>query len=306
MTTDTSAPAVSPARNSPWTGPAARVLAGSACMSVPAVFVKLSGVNAGTAAFLRFALAIVVLAPLALLERRRLGPRPWRAHALDAAAGALLGVDMVFWAAAIGEVGAGVTTVLLNLQVVMYPLLAWVFAAARPPRRFAVTAPLMLAGVALVSGAVGQPMPGTDPLAGILYGALASVAYAGYLLLTRLGGGRHVVLPVCTSSVAGAVVAGVFGGLWTGLAAPQGWQAWALMGALALFGQVLAWVLINPGLARLSPNVGAGLLLSQPVLAVALGMAIGERPTPSQFAGCALVIGLVWINGRRPRGAERV
>lgn len=71
------------------------------------------------------------------------------------------------------------------------------------------------------------------------------------------------------------------------------------MGALALFGQVLAWVLINPGLARLSPNVGAGLLLTQPVLAVALGMAIGERPSLTQLAGCVLVLALVWFNGRR-------
>ncbi|MQA97713.1 MAG: EamA family transporter [Streptosporangiales bacterium] len=283
-----------------------RVLAGSACVSASAVFVKLSEVNAGTAAFLRFALALLVLIPLAVVERRRTGPRPWRAHALDAAAGALLGVDMVFWAAAIGEVGAGVTTVLLNLQVVVYPLLAWAVSGARPPRRFAVTAPLMLAGVALVSGTVGHAMPGTDPVAGAVFGTAAGVAYAGYLLLMRLGGGgRQVVGPVCTSTAAGAVVAGIFGGLWTGLALPASAAAWGWMVALALLGQVLAWVLINPALARLSPNIGAGLLLSQPVLALGLGMAIGERPTPTQLAGCALVIGTVWFicgRGARDRG----
>ncbi|MFC6936536.1 EamA family transporter [Actinomadura yumaensis] len=95
---------------------------GAAFISVSAIFVSLSGAAAGTAAFFRCALALPVLLPLALLERRRTAPR--RRTGADLLAGALLGGDLVLWGASIAAVGAGVATVLVNVQVVVLPLLA--------------------------------------------------------------------------------------------------------------------------------------------------------------------------------------
>lgn len=69
-------------------------IAGSAaCTSASGAFVKLADVNAGTAAFLRCALALIVLVPMAASERRRYGPRPARLYLVDAGAGVLLGAD---------------------------------------------------------------------------------------------------------------------------------------------------------------------------------------------------------------------
>ncbi|MFC9227575.1 DMT family transporter [Streptomyces decoyicus] len=283
--------------------PVMAVIAGSACISASAVFMKLSGTNAGTAAFLRCALALVVLVPLAVRERRRVGTRPLRYLAIDLGAGVLLGVDMVFWAAAVRTVGASVATVLLNLQIVVFPLLARLVSGTKLSGRFVLMAPLMLVGVALASGAVGHPAPGSDPVAGATFGTAAGVTYAGYLFLMRLGGGReHTVSPVCLSTAAAAVAAAVLGGMWTGIDLNPGWPAWGWLSALALVGQVLAWLLITTALPRLAPHTGAALLLVQPVLAFALGVAIGERPTPTQAGGCALVIAAVWYHSRAPRG----
>ncbi|MGW7634455.1 DMT family transporter [Streptomyces decoyicus] len=282
--------------------PVVAAVAGSACISASAVFVKLSGANAGTAAFLRCALALFVLVPLAVRECRRVGARPLRYRMMDIGAGVLLGVDMVFWAAAVLTVGASVATVLLNIQVVCFPLLARLVSGTRLSGRFVLMTPLMLAGVALASGAIGHPQPGSSPVAGVTFGTAAGVAYAGYLFLMRLGGGReHTVSPVCTSTAAAAVTAAVMGGLWTGIDLNQGWDAWGWLIALALVGQVLAWLLITTALPALAPNVGAALLLLQPVMAFGLGVAIGERPTPAQACGCALVIAAVWYNSRTPR-----
>ncbi|MGW3012584.1 DMT family transporter [Streptomyces sp. NPDC001219] len=283
--------------------PVMAVIAGSACISASAVFMKLSGTNAGTAAFLRCALALFVLVPLAAREERRVGARPLRYRAMDLGAGVLLGVDMVFWAAAVRTLGASVATVLLNLQVVVFPLLARLVSGTRLSRRFVLLAPLMLTGVALASGAIGRPAPGSDPVAGVTFGAVAGVTYAGYLFLMRLGGGReHTVSPVCSSTAAAAVAAAVLGGLWTGIDLDPGWPAWGWLLALSLVGQVLAWLLITTALPRLAPHAGAALLLLQPVLAFALGLAIGERPTPTQTGGCALVVAAVWYQSRASRG----
>ncbi|MFD7667062.1 DMT family transporter [Streptomyces sp. NPDC059788] len=284
------------------------VLMGSLCISASAVFVKLSGTSAGTAAFFRCAIALLVLVPPALVERRAAGPRAWRLRRLDLAAGLLLGIDYVFWAAAIHSVGASIATVVVNVQVVIFPLLARVFSRTPVPRRFVVAAPVMLLGVALASGAVGAPAQGSDPATGAVFGLVAGCGYAGYLFLMRLGGGQgHTVGPVCTSTAAAAGAAALLGGAWTGIDLSLDAHAWTWLTALALVGQVLAWLVMTPALPRLAPNVGAALLLLQPVMAVGLGMAVGERPTASQLGGCALVVVTVWGVGRRggARGAAR-
>ncbi len=298
--------------------PALLVLAGAACTAVSGVFVKLSGVDAGSAAFWRCALALVVLVPLAVGEYRRLGARPGRLLALDAAAGALLGIDFVLWSACVLNLGASIAAVLLNVQVIVFPLLARLVSRTALPSRFLLTVPVMLAGVALAGGVVGSPATGEDPVTGLLQGAASGVAYAGYLFLTRLGstaralkdhgaGRQHAAHPVCISTAAAALAAAVLGGAWTGLSLPASAASWGWLAALALSGQVLAWLFIGAALPRLAPDVGATLLLMQPVLAVAAGVALlGERLTGWQVAGTLLVVAAVWQAGRSgtPRGGR--
>ncbi|MGH3310428.1 MAG: DMT family transporter [Streptomyces sp.] len=293
-------------------GPALLVVAGAACTASSGMFIKLSGVSAGTAAFLRCALALVVLAPLAAAEYRRLGARPARLLGLDLAAGALLGVDFVCWVQSIQHLGASIATILLNVQLVVFPLLARVFTGAQLARRFWLTAPVLLTGVALAGGALGRAEPGSDPLSGVAFGTAAGVAFAGYLFLVRLGGGRHLqgeqpqsgvrphtALPVCAATLSAAIAAAALGSLWTGVDPNPGWPAWGWLIPMALLGQVLAWLLINPALPRLAPDKGATLLLLQPILALFFGVGfLAERPTLTQYAGCALVIVAVWRAGR--------
>ncbi|WP_314175219.1 DMT family transporter [Streptomyces winkii] len=343
-------------------GPALMVVAGAACTSSSGMFIKLSEVNAGTAGFLRCALALVVLAPMAFAEWRRNGPRPMRLLVLDLAAGVLLGLDYVCWVRSIHDLGASIATLLLNVQLIVFPLLARFLTGARLARRFWVTAAVLLIGLALAGGAIGQAEPGSDPLSGVLFGSIAGVAFAGYLFLIRLGGeggrsgaaqqpsaacpeeigataddisdgtssetadgtaestvdgkrtgtgtrtpriapasrtGRHTVTPVCTATFGAAVSAGVLGALWTGVDLNPGWPAWGWLIPMAFLGQVLAWLLINPALPRLAADKGATLLLLQPILALLFGVGfLAERPTPTQYAGCVLVVLAVWRTTR--------
>ncbi|WP_246531013.1 DMT family transporter [Streptomyces bathyalis] len=313
-------------------GPALMVVAGAACTSSSGMFIKLSEVNAGTAAFLRCALALVVLAPMAFVEYRRVGPRRPRLLAMDLAAGTLLGLDYVCWVQSIHDLGASIATLLLNIQLVVFPLLARFLTGVRLARRFWLTASVLLIGLALAGGAIGQAEPGSDPFSGVLFGTVAGVAFAGYLFLIRLGGdgspggssqlpsaaspdeirgtagsdrtsrgagGPHTVTPVCVATFAAAVAAGALGSLWTGVDLNPGWAAWGWLIPMAFLGQVLAWLLINPALPRLSPDKGATLLLLQPILALLFGVGfLTERPTPTQYAGCVLVVLAVWRTTR--------
>ncbi|WP_019548270.1 DMT family transporter [Streptomyces sulphureus] len=285
--------------------PVPLAVAGSLCIAAPAGFVKLSGVDGGTAAVLRCALALLVLLPLTLLERRRHGPRPRRLRLLDLAAGGLLGVDFVLWGEAISRVGASITSVLLNMQVVVFPLLALVFTRTRPSGRYWRTVPVLLLGVALAGGALGSSEPGSDPVRGAVYGTLAGCAFAGYLFLTRLAGGRtpHAVHPVCTSTTGALLTSAVLGAAWTGVEPAPGWGPLGWLAGAALLGQVLAWMLIGQALPRLSAATGSALLVLQPVAAIVFGLFLDERPTWTQWAGSALVLLGVWYASRAEREA---
>ncbi|MDL4776375.1 MULTISPECIES: DMT family transporter [Thermomonosporaceae] len=278
------------------------LVAGAACLSVSAIFVSLSGVSAGTAALFRCALALPVLLPLFLWERRR--SERGRRHGADLLAGLLLGADLVLWGASITLVGAGIATVLVNVQVIVLPLLALAAFGERPSRRFVLAVPIMLGGVALAGGLAGAGAGGTDPARGLLYGAGAGVMYAGYLFLTRLAGrdGGRRFSPVFMSTLTAGAVSVVIGVPWNGVDLTPGWAPFGWLAALAMSGQVCGWLLIGAGLSRVRAETGGTLLLLQPILAVLFGVVLlGERPTPWQIAGCALVVAAVRLTGGRRR-----
>jgi drug/metabolite transporter (DMT)-like permease len=286
-------------------GPRALLITGALCLSGSAIFVKLAEVNSGTAAFFRCVIALAALAPLAVWECRRHGPLNTALVGYALAGGACLGLDYSMWTASILDVGAGIATVLVNVQVLAFPLLARMFDGTTMSRQFLLASPVMLAGVALAGGALGSSAHAMHPLLGALLGIAAGVAYSGYLYLTRSAlqaAPRHTITPVCLATAAAAVTAGVIAAATTGIEVTLPAASWGWLIALALLGQVAGWLLISAATPVLAPNTSATLLLLQPVAAVALALAIlHETPASSQLAGCAVVIAAVWFANHRPR-----
>jgi len=159
--------------------PGLAAVAGALTIAFSAILVKLADVSPSTAAIFRCAYALPVLGALALWEDRRFGPRDRRDRTLAAVAGVFFAGDLIFWHHAIADVGAGLATVLGNLQVVIIPFAAWALLGERIERRIAVALPLVCSGVVLISGALESAAYGENPARGVLFGFLTGLTYAG-------------------------------------------------------------------------------------------------------------------------------
>jgi drug/metabolite transporter (DMT)-like permease len=114
--------------------PGLAAVAGALCIAFSGILVRLADVSPDTAAVFRCLYAVPVLAALALRERRWYGPRTGRERWLAVAAGVFFALDLAFWHRSIEAVGAGLATVLGNLQIVLVAVVAWACWANAPVR----------------------------------------------------------------------------------------------------------------------------------------------------------------------------
>ena len=294
--------------------PVAAAAAGAVCISSSAVLMKLaSTASPSVVALGRCAFALPVLGALALRERRRGGgttPMPTRSRWLARLAGVFLAADLILWSHTIAAIGAGLGTVVGNLEVLIIALLAWLVLGERPSRSLVLAFPVMLAGLVLVGGLgdTGRSHAyGTDPALGVGLGVGVAVLYAVYILMLRQATpadpGAAVAAPLFEAT-AGAVVGSVVLGLVLGdLRLGPPWPALGWLALLALTSQVIGWLLITVSMPRLAAGTIGALLLIQPAGSVALSYVIlGERPSLLQLAGVALMLTgvVVAVTGRAP------
>jgi drug/metabolite transporter (DMT)-like permease len=271
---------------------------GAACISSSAILITLANVGSTTTAFYRCALPLPVLAVLAVAEQRRHGPRPLASRGYAVLAGLFLAVNLVLWIHAIADVGAGVATVLGNLQVVFVAALAWAMLRERPDQRYLITLPMVLLGVVMVSGMIGSST-GPRPTAGVAYGLATSAAYACFLLILRqtAGQARHVasqVFDATAGAAAGSLLLSLTFGGGVHLAIP--WRSLGWLLTLALLSGIVGWLLITSSLPRLPAALSSLLLLLEPAAAMLLAaIVLGQRPSLIQIVGAVLLCGGVLI-----------
>lgn len=280
---------------------AAALALGALLVSVSSVLIDLSATSPGTASFYRCLLALPFLLGLSWYERRREEPPARREVVTAAVAGAFFAGDMLLWTRAISEVGAGLSSVLVNVQVVLVPLLAWTVDRERAPRRFMYWTPVLIVGVVLASGLVGGAAVGTEPFAGTVHALLAALCYTAFLYLLRRGGSRGAPVQKYAVVVGAAGTVSLIGGaLWRGVDFAPGWAAIGWLLGVAVAGTVLGWLLVATMSPRLPSHVGAVLLMLTPVGAVVLGaVVLGERLTIVQMVGCVLVLAGAYLATQR-------
>jgi drug/metabolite transporter (DMT)-like permease len=282
-------------------------VAGALTIAFSAILVRKADVSPATAAVFRCAYAVPVLGLLAWIERRRHGPRTRREVQLSLWAGAFFAADLICWHYAIQDVGAGLATVLGNLQVVLVGVVAWLTLGERPDPRVIAAVPIVLFGVVLISGVLGHGAYGADPVRGVVFGVATGLTYAGFILVLRQSGRdlRRPVGPLFEATASAAVFALIAGLAIGDVNLAPSWPAHGWLLLLALSSQVVGWLLISVSLPRLPAALTSVLLTIQPVGSVLLGVVLlSESPSLVQLAGVACIFsGIIVATARRPARA---
>src|SRR5881296_2432281 len=284
--------------------PVLTVLVGAVAIAFSGILFRLSHVSPSTGAFYRCVWALPPLWMLARLEDRRFGKRDRRSIVLAWVAGAFFAADLVLWHNAIEQVGAGLATVLGNVQVVLVGLLAWALLGERPHRSSLAAIPIVGIGVVLISGALEQGAYGSNPRLGAVYGVLTGIAYSGFLLALREGSRdlRRPAGPLFTATLASALFCAVIGAAVGDLDLTPSWSATGWLILLAFTSQVVGWLLISTSLPRLPAVVTSILLTLQPVCSVVFAaLIVDESPSKLQLAGAGCILAglIVATVGRR-------
>lgn len=273
--------------------PRLAALAGALAISVSGILFRLSATTPETGAFFRAVYGLPLLALVAWLEHRRHGRMPTGAIRVTVLAGIFFALDLVFWHHSIEWVGAGLATVIGNLQVVMVALVAWALLGERPAARTLLAIPMVLAGTALISGVFGAGAYGRDPVLGVVLGVMTAGCYTGYLLTLRRGARdlRRPATPVAIATAVTILGVGAIGALDGGLDVVPSWPAHAWLIALGLICQSGGSLFIGVSLPRLPAALTSIILLAQPVASVILSRIwLAETPSVTQYAGVVLVI----------------
>jgi len=275
----------------------ASALLGAVAIAFSSILVRLSHASPSTAAIFRCAFALPILGALAWFDDRRFGARSWSDRRVAIGAGVFFAADLILWHHSIDDVGAGLATVLANIQVVIVPLVAWAVLSERPSRRVLAALPIALFGVLLISGVLEQHGAyGRAPGRGAAFGLAAGIAYVGFLLLLRRSSTdlRRVAGPLFEATATATVVAIVAGVIIGDADLAPGWPGVGWLIVLALTSQVIGWLLITTSLPRLPAAITSLTLTVQPVGSVALAVLIlSEAPTALQLVGVAIVLAAV-------------
>lgn len=267
-------------------------LLGVLSISFSAVFVRLASVSPVTATFFRTVYALPILA-VAWLATRREDRRGARARALAIGSGLILALDLDLWHESIALIGAGLGTVIANVQVVFVALAAWALYGERPTRRTTAIVGVVLAGVALTSGLARHDAYGARPVLGAMLGLLSGVSYAVYLLVFRAS---NKVLAPTAGPLLDTTLGAALGAVVSIAADPHFvlrpfWPAHLWLVLLALGSQVFGWWFIATALPRLPAVETSILLLGQPVFAVIWGVLFfAEKLSVLQWMGAVLVL----------------
>jgi len=266
-------------------------------------------------AFLRFALAALVMLPIALLRRARPPMLAGRQLATVAAMG-VCGFSLFQAGSNIAQtyITATQAAIIQSVIPVLTAVLAVVVLRERPSGRSAIGIALSLAGVLLVVLAAAPSARASNPLLGgaIMLGAASM--WAIYTVLAKGLAGADQLDVAAFSTGFGALfllpMALVEGGA-AGLPAisPGGWLSIAYLGLLS---SALANLVYNRSLAHLGAGQAATFINLVPVVGVAVAVLfLGEPLIGWQLAGGALAMAGVWLAtqpamsrppDRRPRG----
>ncbi len=277
-------------------------LIGAAVISFSPVFYIYSDTNPSTGAFFRMLYALPALALLAFIIRKsdtRSSQMRWMAFG----AGLLLAPDMLSYHISMIFIGIGIATLIGNSQVIIVTLVSWKLFGEKPNPAILISLPIVMIGLALISGVFDSEPYGEDPVKGVIFGVATAFFYSAFLILFRycnkeLAPVSSVQFDATAGAAIGLLVLGIlplsrvaiepidFQPSWPG-------HGWLIL--LALLSQVGGWLAVAYSLPRLPAAHTSFAILLQPVLTLVWGFLILEQDgySKNQIIGMILVLAAI-------------
>ena len=277
-------------------------LAGAVLISFSPVLYVFSGTNPSTGAFYRMLYALPVLALLAYLVRNA-DTRSSRTRWLAFGAGLLLAPDMLVYHSAMIFIGIGIATLIGNSQVIIVTLASWKLFGEKPNPAIIISLPVVMIGLALISGITDSNPYGEDPVKGVIFGIMGAFFYSFFLIMFRYA--NKELAPVSSvqfDATAGAALGLLILGLLPlssvaiePLNIQPTWPGHGWLMLLALVSQVVGWLAIAYALPRLPAAHTSFAILLQPVLTLIWGYLILHQDGYSQNQAIGIFLVLAAI-----------
>ena len=277
-------------------------LAGAVAISFSPVFYIYSDTNPSTGAFFRMLYALPALALLAYLVRKS-DTRSSRTRWTAFGAGLILAPDMLAYHSSMIFIGIGIATLIGNSQVIIVTLASWKLFGEKPNQAILVSLPVVIIGLALISGIADTDPYGEDPVKGVVFGTMAAFFYSSFLILFRysnreLAPSSSVQLDATAGAALGLLVLGLLPLSSMAIEPMELQPTWPGHGwliILAILCQVAGWLAITHALPRLPAAHTSFAILLQPVLTLVWGYVIlhQEGHSQNQVIGIFLVLAAI-------------
>ena len=277
-------------------------LAGAVAISFSPVLYVFSGTNPSTGAFFRMLYALPALALLAYLVRSS-DTRSSRTRWMAFGAGLILAPDMLSYHSSMIFIGIGIATLIGNSQVIIVTLASWKLFGEKPNPAILISLPVVVVGLALISGIADSEPYGEDPVKGVIFGMMAAFFYSSFLILFRysnreLAPSSSVQLDATAGAALGLLVLGLLplsGYAIEPLDLQPIWPGHGWLIVLALLCQVAGWLAIAHALPRLPAAHVSFAVLLQPVLTLVWGYVILDQDghSQNQVMGIFLVLSAI-------------
>lgn len=270
---------------------------GAIIISFSSVMVKLADVPPEVAGFYRLCgggLGMTII--LWKLDKlRHLTKHVWKWALLGAV---FFAFDFVFWHRSIGLVGPGLSTMLANFQVIVLAVVSVLLLKEKVSRSFMIAIPMALVGLYLMVGVQWDSFS-SDYRLGVIFGLLAAVAYALYLLSLKYSLSKAQADPLAMAAGVALLTGLILGVLAVGqgnsFVIPNTRSLLALT-ALALICHATGWYLITRGIQRVETSLVGLILLLQPTLSYVWDLLFFGKPTnPVELTGVALALLAIYL-----------
>ena len=277
-------------------------LTGAVAISFSPVFYVYSDTNPSTGAFFRMLYALPALALLAYLVRKA-DTRSSRTRWTAFGAGLILAPDMLSYHSSMIFIGIGIATLIVNSQVIIVTLASWKLFGEKPNPAILLSLPVVIIGLALISGFADPEPYGEDPVKGVVFGMIAAFFYSSFLILFRysnreLAPSSSVQLDATVGAALGLLVLGLLplsSMAIEPLELQPTWPGHGWLILLALLCQVAGWLAIAHALPRLPAAHTSFAILLQPVLTLIWGYFILHQEGHSQNQAIGVFLVLVAI-----------